>query len=420
MAKILFLPYSHQLGTTFGLIELARLFHEKGNEIIFAGEGPYIRLANDLGFKVEDLIELDFKKYRKVVDGGNINFHDFSSLQEHIKEEVSLFKRIKPDLIITQARTSIIVSCRLLGIPYISLTVSFLTEYYDLPYEVPETFSLYPLTKIPIIGGVLNKNAKRFVITKSKQAVRVYNQVLKKHNLPLINSMYDTYAGDLTLIQESQLLFPVRNDAPKDKYIFTGPIQNRKDIHPIPTWIEEIKQYDGNFIYLSMGTSSEKIYPYILKRIAGLFEGLDNYYIITNSCSMLPNEFIIPKNVFITNTAPSRIMMELADITICHGGKGTLYDSIINRVPVLGIPQQAEQELNLRRIKALGLGDYILSKKIKNMKDEDIRKKIIEIISDEDIKKKLQYYSKEMIKEMNNLENIVEKIHTDINERKNI
>lgn len=417
MALILFLPYAHQLGTTFGLIELANLFSNLGDEIVFAGEGPYIKLAKTSGFKVISLIEIPFKKYRKVVDSGNINFHNKTTLDEHVKAEITLLKELKPNLVITQGRTSTIIGCRILNIPYISLTVSFLTEYYDLPYEIPETFSLYPLTKIPLLGQIMNRNAKRFVISKATNAAKAYNTILKKYKMPPIRSMYDAYAGEyLTLIPESKLLFPINNLAPKNKYIFTGPLQNRTDIHPIPSWIAKAKEKDGKFVYLSMGSSSDKLYPYMLKRLSSIFSIKENYFIITNSCNLLKKELSLPNNVFLTNTAPARIMMQLADITICHGGKGTIYDSLLNKVPILGIPQQAEQELNLRRIKHLGLGDYILSTKVHSISDQELFLKIDNLITNTKIKNNLNYYSSEIHKEMQDLNKIIEKIHSTINE----
>lgn len=421
MALILFLPYAHQLGTTFGLIELANIFSSLGDDIVFAGEGPYIKLAKTSGFKVIKLIEIPFKQYRKVIDSGNINFHNKTTLGEHVKEELNLLKKLKPDLVITQGRTSTIIGCRILNIPYISLTVSFLTEYYDLPYEIPETFSLFPLTKIPLLGQIMNNNAKRFVVSKAKNAAKVYNVILRNYKMPPIKSMYDAYAGEyLTLIPESRLLFPINNLAPKNKYIFTGPLQNRTDIHPIPDWITKTKEKDGKFIYLSMGSSSDKLYPYMLGRLSSIFNKKENYSIITNSCNLLKKELPLPNNVFLTNTAPARIMMQLADITICHGGKGTIYDSLLNRVPILGIPQQAEQELNLRRIKTLGLGDYILSTKIRNISDQELFQKIDNLINNKKIKKQLEYYSVEIHKEMQALNQIIEDIHFTINESKNL
>lgn len=165
-----------------------------------------------------------------------------------------------------------------------------------------------------------------------------------------------------------------------------------------------------------MGSSSDKLYPYMLSRLSSIFNKKENYFIITNSCNLLKKELPLPNNVFLTNTAPARIMMQLADITICHGGKGTIYDSLLNKVPILGIPQQAEQELNLRRIKSLGLGDYILSTKIRLLSDQELYLKIDNLINNNKVKKQLEYYSLEIHKEMQDLNQIIEKIHKTINE----
>ena len=149
MAKILFLPYSHQLGSTYGLVDLAIQFRKLGDKIAFAGDGKFLDYAKAAGFEVYLLVEVPFERYRKSIDNGNVNFHDAKSIREHVAQELLLYEKIKPDLIIAQARTTVAVSARIAKIKLIHVTIAFLTEHYGLKIEMPETFSAYFLNVAP-------------------------------------------------------------------------------------------------------------------------------------------------------------------------------------------------------------------------------------------------------------------------------
>ncbi|MEI7579415.1 MAG: glycosyltransferase [bacterium] len=418
MARILFLPYSHQLGTTYGLVDLATQFKNLGDEIIFAGEGKFLNYASAAGFKVIPLIEVDFKVYREFVDRGNLTFHNEKSIRQHVKAELELYERVKPDLIISQGRTTVALSAQIAKIKLINVSIAFLTKYYGLKVEMPETFSAYFLTQIPIIGKIINNNTHRFVQLKAKMSIKPYNKILKEYGHKPFETMYDVYAGNmLTLIPENSDLFPLNKNYPKDKYIFTGPLLTNNH-YQVPDWYNETKEKDGNFIYLSMGSSSDKLYPQILKRLVEIYRNKKNFYIITNSCFLVDLEKIkltLPDNFFITDTAPAQIMLELADLTICHGGKGTIYHSLIEGVPIFGIPQQAEQEINLKRIKELNLGDYLLASKLKSYSNQRLETMINRILFNKRIKNKVLSFSNKIRTQMTTIDLIVKEIHNKIN-----
>ena len=167
-----------------------------------------------------------------------------------------------------------------------------------------------------------------------------------------------------------------------------------------------------------MGSSSNVLYPIILKRLIQIYGNKPNYYIVTNTCYLVNIKKIketLPSNFFITDTAPAQILLELADVTICHGGKGTIYHSLLEGVPIFGIPQQAEQEINLKRITALGLGDFLLANNLSKTTNAQLEKKINDVINNKKILNKVLLISDKIRKEMLNIDLIVEKIHNKIN-----
>ncbi len=49
-------------------------------------------------------------------------------------------------------------------------------------------------------------------------------------------------------------------------------------------------------------------------------------------------------------------VMEFADVVVCHGGNGTIYQALSHGKPVVGIPTIPDQKFNMRRVEALGVG----------------------------------------------------------------
>jgi UDP:flavonoid glycosyltransferase YjiC (YdhE family) len=204
----------------------------------------------------------------------------------------------------------------------------------------------------------------------------------------------------------------------EERFIYSGPLLHYNHLNT-PKWYNETKELDGNFIYLSMGSSSLTLYPLLLKKLARIYGDKPNIYIITNTTYIISAKQKrpqLPSNFFITNMASAEVMLSLADITICHGGKGTIYHSILNGVPLLGIPQQAEQEMNLIRIKELGLGDYLLSKEFLEISDADLKNRIDYVLYNKEIQKNVLNFSSKIRNCMGDLDDIVRKIHIKINQ----
>jgi UDP:flavonoid glycosyltransferase YjiC (YdhE family) len=222
-----------------------------------------------------------------------------------------------------------------------------------------------------------------------------------------------------TLIPEEESLFPVNKSAAKDRFLYSGPLLHFNNFET-PSWYNKAKELDGDFIYLSMGSSSLKLYPQLLDRLVQIYGNMPNVYVITNTTFIISakeKSTELPPNFFITNMAPADQMLALADLTICHGGKGTIYHSILNDVPVLGVPHQAEQEMNLVRIRDLKLGDFILGKNLSKISNTELKRKIDEVLNDKLIRKSVHKTAAAIRESMNNLDTIVRSIHTTINQK---
>jgi len=59
----------------------------------------------------------------------------------------------------------------------------------------------------------------------------------------------------------------------------------------------------------------------------------------------------IPENFIVTDWAPGSSIMKKANVVICHGGNGTIYQAMSQ-----GVPMIHDQAFNMQRVEDLGIG----------------------------------------------------------------
>ncbi len=65
----------------------------------------------------------------------------------------------------------------------------------------------------------------------------------------------------------------------------------------------------------------------------------------------------IGQGVFITDEfVPAQTVNALADITVCHGGQGTIQTALSSGTPLVGVAMQQEQFINLSNVALYGAG----------------------------------------------------------------
>ncbi len=104
------------------------------------------------------------------------------------------------------------------------------------------------------------------------------------------------------------------------------------------------------------------------------------------------------KGIFITDKfVPAKKINSLADITICHGGQGTVQTAAASGTPIVGIAQQPEQQMNLDHMKDYGAAIRIPYNK---WRSAAIRNAVCHILSYDSYKTSAQA----LMKKINNMD----------------
>ena len=115
--KILVMPDGNFLAHTSRPLEIAKLLRKIGYDIVFAGEGNYMDLPRKNGFRIFTHRTSDPEHIIATARSGRVNYYNYDQIKYFVEEELKLFEKIKPDLVLADFRLSINIACELASIP---------------------------------------------------------------------------------------------------------------------------------------------------------------------------------------------------------------------------------------------------------------------------------------------------------------
>lgn len=378
--RILIAAAAYNWAESHRMAEIGKEFLKRGWEVLSLGEGKYdyllkdgmehIRLDEDSGWYTEERIEklMDMDRW------GN-DYCSEDELESLVAAEERLFDNVSPDLVMTGYRTTLSISCRAWGVPLIwvlSAVVSPLYYRYGLatmPERVPVRFVE------SIKDSRLQKEYYCRLAMKNKESSRVWNKVAKKRGAPQFRCDTELFRGDFNIMSDAPELFPEFNELPDD-YRFCGPLLNHERI-PWPDWKKDMENTKRRKILVTMGSSGEReIFLSVLRSLRTL-----NAEIFVSRASIasedIEKEF--PDNFHFAEKLPHLEAARLADLSIIHGGQGTVYTTALSGKPFIGIPMFSEQQYNLENILRFGSGEYVSAA---GFKEENLIAKAEAIFSD--------------------------------------
>jgi UDP:flavonoid glycosyltransferase YjiC (YdhE family) len=174
------------------------------------------------------------------------------------------------------------------------------------------------------------------------------NQAARHYGVNRYKSIFHYWRDDITMVAEPSEFTGVKLPS---NYYYTGPLIARQNF-PIPDEVKNIP-HDKPIIYFAMSSSGTLE---IFARIVESFEGKP-YRVIAPLKNHLDKEpgVRIPSNVLVTDWLPAHEVNKLADLSLIHGGIGTVMTAASAGKPVVGVGMQPEQAANLACLVRKGL-----------------------------------------------------------------
>jgi UDP:flavonoid glycosyltransferase YjiC (YdhE family) len=384
MKNIIFAPATYNLAETTRMLEIARACKDKFKPHFIAYGGQFEALIEKAGFivhKLEPRLTPEKIDHIYKVDKGEKlgTFFTNEEIRARLHSELKVFKEVNPAVTLTGFCLTIPYSTRIHGSPLVWVVQSTWLKETGMGMIPQNALGVFRPLVISILGELTNIGVKLILLNPM-------NRIAREFGAPPIKGYFEYFSGDETLMAEPPGFSDLPEPPPHHHYI--GPLIAREDF-PIPQEVLNIP-HDKPIVYFAMGSSGTA--EIIAKLLKG-FEG-QPYTVISPVKKLMEKINIkVPDNVILTDWLPAHKVNAMADITLIHGGIGTVMTAALAGKPVVGIGMQYEQDANLQCLVRKGFAIRIPKRKASA---ERALEAIETLLHDEEAKQKAKAFSEEV------------------------
>lgn len=240
-------------------------------------------------------------------------------------------ERLKPDCIVADSMAAWGKAVAMKqGIPFVSSTTTFAFNQHSAKI-MKQSFGDF--LKMLLFMPEVSKQIKR--LQKKGYPVKNILDILQNDN--------NTH----TIVYTSPEFQPC-SETFSDRFAFVGP-----SIRPA---VEEIKKTGDKLVYISMGTVNNDRMLLYKNCISALAD--TGYQVILSVGNLVPVEDFgtLPENISVFSHVDQIAVLQQADVFVSHCGMNSASESLYFGVPLVMLPQTAEQSGVAERVYQLGAG----------------------------------------------------------------
>lgn len=278
-----------------------------------------------------------------------------SELHNNVQQDVSVMGIIEPDIVVGDFRLSLSISCKMMSVPYIAVGNAYWHPDAGLPLPVPEL----PMTRL--LGVRIGQWLfNMFADSLMSLHVSRYNQVRQGFGLkPFEGSLGEVYLeSDATALADLPECYPMLSDCNKYKLlglcIWNPPIE-------LPEWWTAIDGNSRPTAFVSLGSSGQL--NAIDAVVTALLKNGWNVMLATAGRAS-HNKYSGVKNLYVADFLPGFDAAQRSNVIVCNGGSPMCQLAIASGKPVLGIPSNLDQFLNMAMMTKEKLGIQLRPERI--------------------------------------------------------
>ena len=343
--RVLFLVESVTLAHPARAVTLAQSLDPARYEVRLVCDLRYLTLFDELGFPVHPIRSIKSHVFHDRLAKGD-PLYTTAELRQYVQEDLRVMTEWEPDLVIGDFRLSLSVSARLAGVPYVTVTNAYWSPYARPHFLVPEI----PITEQfgPRVAQGLFTLIRPVVFAQHAYAL---NKVRREYGLPAVR--YDLAhifsEADYTVYADLPQLVSTVNLPSHHRYI--GPVVWSFGIRP-PWWA--LLRENAPTVYVTMGTSGRAdVAQMVARALAGM--GWQVLMATADDRTIAG----VKDGIYVANYLPGLSAARMAELVVCNGGSGTVYQALAAGTPVLGIPMNLDQYLMMDYIRRFGAGEMI-------------------------------------------------------------
>lgn len=324
-------------------------------DLVVATPANRVPFFAEEGFQTEVIQIADPREiYKRLSVGGPV--YTVGDLEKYYRDDSILLDRIEPQVVIADFRFPLLQLSQHRSIPTIGITSASCHPSFDNSGSVPNCFlkpRLFPPALIDYADGTfLGRTVRRQILT---QISRPYKEASRRHKLPVLESFFE-YAsqGDLCLLSDHPEVMSIKRLRQSDQY--TGPLIWHRET-PLPDGLSDTLIEASRVVYITVGTQDSMETGFV----GPLARSLTSRG-ITTVISRGGRSFEISlkhEKLFVFNFLNESKLLPLVDLWIYHGSALSTYNGLAFGVPMISIPQQADQHFHSLALERLQVGEIV-------------------------------------------------------------
>lgn len=341
--RVLFFAEAVTLAHVARPFVLASALDPTAHEICIARDPRFQRLFSSHGFALKDLYSISCERFARLLAQGR-PIYCLRTLRRYVQDDLRLIEEFEPAVVVGDFRLSLAVSAAVAKVPYITIANAYWSPYARQRVPVPEL----PVTRLT---GLRVAQALFDLIRPLAFAhhSRPLSCLRREYGLPDFGGdLRRAYTeADYTLYADIPGLIPLAPLPPN--HCLLGPVLWSPDV-PEPQWWRTLP-IDRPVVYVTLGSSGA---AYLLPRILDALGGLPVTAVIATAGRIqLPDP---PKNVLVAEYLPGDDAVARSRLVICNGGSPTTQQALCAGRPVIGLPSNLDQFLNMQAVERSGAG----------------------------------------------------------------
>jgi UDP:flavonoid glycosyltransferase YjiC (YdhE family) len=391
---VVLLPNAGFLSETTRMLAVYRELKKLGTPAILATHGgTYEGVLREAGTSWEEIppkqTEEDCSRYLNVVCNP-FRGHLFSkkNLREYVEGEITFLRNVGARVVLSGFTLSASLSARAVGA---SLVVTHLGSWIPPvlergEFETSEHFdSVFPMSLLP---STLQNRLVGWLFPRLQRQAGVFKEVAKELGIEPVRGLFDLMLGDLVLVTDVPEILGIPEEdleawRPQDshyrpdlRFCYVGAIFAKTFGH-IPDEVVQFLDSNQPKVYVAMASTR-------VEYLRAVLETLEDMEVRAVAVTTVHGKRLESRaNVLLCDFLPSHEVMQMCDAAIIHGGQGTVQTAIASGTPVVGLPLQPEQNVNLKIVERLG-GGRTLS--LKALRQGRLRQSLEEILRDPSFK----------------------------------
>ena len=345
--RILFIVEAVSLAHVARARVLAAMLDDAGFSITMACDDRYDFLFEPPKFARLPLESISSEDFGMALQRGT-PIYSLQRLQRYAVDDRRVMDRVEPDVVIGDFRLSLSVSARIAKIPYATVTNAGWSPYASVDFPVPDT----------LLTRTLGVTAAQWSFDRLRPVVfalhaSALNRLRRRHGLaPLPADLRYTYTdADCVLYADLPEVIATPGAPPSHRHL--GPLLWSPAIAE-PEWSGRVPG-DRPLIYVTLGSSGRSsLFPEVVKALAGL-----PVVVVAATAGHAGAAVPTSGNRFCADFLAGEAWARRARVVVCNGGSPTCYQALAEGVPVVGLPGNLDQFLNMAAVERTGAGRLV-------------------------------------------------------------